>query len=146
MSSVAGSPRTVNPPIGVQHVDSLYPGSTEPYYILTTASEGRRCFVGVRTREVQCVPIDDRVVRGAISRLLFTAGVRCADSAVFAPRGPICPGTGGSRVVPLAPSEWLVAYNRSFATRRRVPVARRVCPLDVRRDLDVLRGPPVTSR
>jgi hypothetical protein len=32
-------------------------GVTEPEYIFAMASEGRRCFVGVETRQVQCEPL-----------------------------------------------------------------------------------------
>jgi hypothetical protein len=37
----------------------LYPGVEEPYYIVTMGSEGRRCWVGVKTREVKCARIED---------------------------------------------------------------------------------------
>jgi hypothetical protein len=35
----------------------LYPGVTEPKYIITMTAERRRCFVGVRTRTVECQPM-----------------------------------------------------------------------------------------
>jgi hypothetical protein len=37
----------------------LYPGITEPKYIVTMTAERRRCFVGVRTRTVECLPMED---------------------------------------------------------------------------------------
>jgi hypothetical protein len=36
---------------------ALDPATTEPKYIITMSAEGRRCFVGVRTRKVQCEEI-----------------------------------------------------------------------------------------
>ncbi|HEX8054993.1 MAG TPA: hypothetical protein VF517_18570 [Thermoleophilaceae bacterium] len=32
----------------------LYPGDTEPFYIVTWVSANQRCFVGVNTQNVQC--------------------------------------------------------------------------------------------
>jgi hypothetical protein len=36
----------------------LYPGVKEPSYILTMSAAGRRCWVGVNSREVSCTPIE----------------------------------------------------------------------------------------
>ncbi|HEV3321122.1 MAG TPA: hypothetical protein VG147_02905 [Solirubrobacteraceae bacterium] len=37
----------------------LYPGVDEPYYIVTVASERRRCWVGVNTGQVKCEQMTD---------------------------------------------------------------------------------------
>jgi hypothetical protein len=37
----------------------LYPGLEEPYYIITMASVGKRCWVGVKTGDVKCEPLTD---------------------------------------------------------------------------------------
>lgn len=37
----------------------LYPKITEPMYIVTMPAERRRCFVGVRTRTVECMKMGD---------------------------------------------------------------------------------------
>jgi hypothetical protein len=37
----------------------LYPGLDEPYYIITMASVGKRCWVGVKTGEVKCEAMTD---------------------------------------------------------------------------------------
>lgn len=37
----------------------LYPGVKEPFYIFTMPAQGRRCWVGVRSHEANCSPIEE---------------------------------------------------------------------------------------